>query len=72
MKSVHAIYEDGVFKPTGPVDLPEHSEVQFEPVPVKPRASYSSGVELSRYAGVVKVLEIDPLEYQRRIREEWV
>lgn len=28
---IHAIYENGVFKPTQPVDLPERCEVEFEP-----------------------------------------
>ncbi len=31
MKPIHAIYENGVFRPTGPVDLPEHTEVKVEP-----------------------------------------
>jgi predicted DNA-binding antitoxin AbrB/MazE fold protein len=30
-KTVHAIFENGVFRPTGPVELPEGCEVQFEP-----------------------------------------
>ena len=30
MKSVHAIYEDGVFRPLEPVDLPERCHVEFE------------------------------------------
>ena len=28
---VKAIYEDGVFKPTEKVSLPEHAQVEFEP-----------------------------------------
>jgi hypothetical protein len=28
---IHAIYENGVFKPREPVSLPERSEVEFEP-----------------------------------------
>ena len=32
MKPIHAIYENGVFRPTEPVDLPEHTEVKVEPV----------------------------------------
>ena len=28
---IHAVYEDGVFKPIGPVDLPEHCPVKVEP-----------------------------------------
>lgn len=29
---IHAVYEGGVFKPTEPVDLPEHCQVMVEPV----------------------------------------
>ena len=28
---IHAIYENGVFRPTEPVELPEASHVMFEP-----------------------------------------
>jgi predicted DNA-binding antitoxin AbrB/MazE fold protein len=28
--TIHAIFEDGVFKPTEPVDLPERCEVEVE------------------------------------------
>ena len=31
MKKIHAVYEKGVFRPTVPVELPEHCEVEFEP-----------------------------------------
>jgi predicted DNA-binding antitoxin AbrB/MazE fold protein len=31
MKMIHAVYENGVFRPTEPVDLPEHCRVEFEP-----------------------------------------
>lgn len=31
MKTVHAIYENGVFRPVEPVDLPEQTPVEFEP-----------------------------------------
>jgi predicted DNA-binding antitoxin AbrB/MazE fold protein len=31
MKTVHAIYANGVFRPRERVDLPESSEVEFEP-----------------------------------------
>ena len=30
-KTIHAIYEKGVFRPTEQVDLPERCEVEFEP-----------------------------------------
>lgn len=40
METIHAIFKDGVFKPTKPVQLPELTEVAFEPrlVPSKPNA----------------------------------
>lgn len=31
MKTIHAVYENGVFRPTEPVDLPEGSEVTVAP-----------------------------------------
>lgn len=31
MPVVHALFENGVFKPKGPVALPEPCEVEFEP-----------------------------------------
>jgi hypothetical protein len=33
MKMIHAVYENGVFRPTEPVDLPEGSEVTVAPCP---------------------------------------
>ncbi len=29
-KTIHAIYENGVFRPIDPVDLPEHTSVEME------------------------------------------
>lgn len=29
-KKILAVYEGGVFKPSSPVDLPDHSQVEFE------------------------------------------
>jgi predicted DNA-binding antitoxin AbrB/MazE fold protein len=31
METIHAIFENGVFRPVVPVQLPEHCEVAFEP-----------------------------------------
>jgi predicted DNA-binding antitoxin AbrB/MazE fold protein len=31
METVHAIFENGVFRPVQPVSLPESCEVEFEP-----------------------------------------
>ena len=35
MKTVHAVYENGVFRPLDDVELPERTEVEFEPRPVQ-------------------------------------
>lgn len=45
MGTIHAIYEDGVFKPTAPVALPEACEVEFEPRVVNPSPAPSSRLE---------------------------
>ena len=34
MSTIRAIYENGVFRPTGQVDLPEPCTVEFEPRPI--------------------------------------
>jgi predicted DNA-binding antitoxin AbrB/MazE fold protein len=31
MDTIHAVFENGVFRPYLPVQLPEHCEVTFEP-----------------------------------------
>ncbi len=31
MKAIHAVYENGVFRPLDPVDLSEHARVLVEP-----------------------------------------
>ena len=41
MSMIRAVYENGVFRPTQPVQLPEHAQVEFEPriVPGSQRAT---------------------------------
>jgi predicted DNA-binding antitoxin AbrB/MazE fold protein len=34
MKTIHAVYEHGLFRPLEKVELPERTEVEFEPRPV--------------------------------------
>jgi predicted DNA-binding antitoxin AbrB/MazE fold protein len=36
MNNIHAIYENGVFRPVGHVDLPDLCEVEFEPRLLRP------------------------------------
>ena len=35
MKTVHAVFEHGIFRPFEAVELPERSVVEFEPRPVE-------------------------------------
>lgn len=44
MTTIHAIFENGVFRPTERVELPEKCEVEFEPKLVKPPAERSAGL----------------------------
>jgi hypothetical protein len=36
MSAIRAIYKDGVFRPLDRVDIPDDTEVTFEPVPAQP------------------------------------
>ena len=40
--AIHAVYEDGVFRPTEPVDLPDRCEVEVE---IRALATASEGME---------------------------
>ena len=39
MKTIHAVYENGIFRPTGQVCLPDRCEVEFAPKIVAPAAA---------------------------------
>lgn len=39
MATITAIYENGVFRPLGPVELPEGSTVRIEPLAAPPSAT---------------------------------
>jgi len=61
MSTITAIYENGVFRPTGPVDLPEGTAVLIEPVPttaadgpINVRALVPPGTD----EGLIRVYEI--------------
>ena len=45
MKTIHAVFENGVFRPTEPVELPEHAEVEFEPRVVKEAEAHQDGLD---------------------------
>ena len=45
MKTIQAIYEQGVFRPHGSVELPERTEVEFEPKVVGEKAPPTGSME---------------------------
>lgn len=49
--TIRAVYENGVFRPTEPVELPERAEVEFEP-----RVLASSPEESPALSRVYRVL----------------
>lgn len=73
MKAIHAIYENGVFRPTEPVELPEHARVRVLPETTPQRTSMKAqtGNDLLKFKGTVEWPE-DALDWQRRTRDgEW-
>ena len=56
MKTIHAVYENGVFRPTGPVDLAEGSEVTIKPKSVAPASSRPGDPNAEAMAAVCEVL----------------
>jgi predicted DNA-binding antitoxin AbrB/MazE fold protein len=72
MKTIRAVYENGVFKPIEPVELPEHCPVNVEPaLESTGDRKAATSADLARFHGVLKDLAEDPMEFQRRIRSEW-
>lgn len=45
MPTIQAVYERGTFRPTVPVDLPEHTAVEFEPRRVERTAAWRVDLE---------------------------
>jgi predicted DNA-binding antitoxin AbrB/MazE fold protein len=44
LATIHAIFENGVFRPKQPVELPEACEVEFEPRLVAPGKTGLEGI----------------------------
>ena len=45
MKTIHAVYERGVFRPLEPVEMAERTQVEFEPRPVAQAAQLDDPLE---------------------------
>ncbi|WP_165234363.1 antitoxin family protein [Aquisphaera insulae] len=59
MKTIHAVYENGVFRPTEPVDLPEGSAVLVEPTTDGVRQPQPSDPEFAHMdPGLAKIYAI--------------
>ncbi len=42
-KTIHAVFENGIFRPVEPVDLPDKVEVEFEPRVVEKTGGWPDG-----------------------------
>jgi predicted DNA-binding antitoxin AbrB/MazE fold protein len=71
METVTAIYEDGVFRPLEPVDLPEHTEVKLQVIEPPKRLRKLSFIGLfdsgqpnlaERVEEIMEQMELDPIE----------
>jgi len=51
MKTIHAVYEQGVFRPHESVELPEQTEVEFEPKVVGEKKSQPGAMR-----GIIEVM----------------
>ncbi len=60
METIRAVFEHGVFRPLVPVQLPEHTQFDFEPRVVTPTTENGSGSEEIAYSeeGLRKIYEI--------------
>ena len=67
MKTVHAIYENGVFRPLGDVELPDQIEVEFVPYPVQqePNGNHQDAV----YGILSRSFDTDDPDLSRRHNE---
>ena len=65
MAIVHAIYENGVFRPTQPVSLPDGAEVTFEPRAAEEPTAYERGLAWAE--GLKNRTDAEIEEARRRI-----
>ena len=67
MKTVHAIYEKGVFRPTRKVDLPERCKVTFVPQVVQRKGNKANAK--AKAMAMEKIFEILSHSYDTGIRD---
>jgi hypothetical protein len=75
-RRIRAHFDGRVLVPDEPVDLPLHQPLEVDVTPAALRHNGDTGApaaavpDLNRFAGKLSLRE-DPLEYQRRARDEW-
>jgi hypothetical protein len=70
---IRAHFDGRVIVPDQPVDLPVNEPLEFDVRPTAPNgrgASAGGKSDLNRFSGSISLGE-DPLDYQRRVRDEW-
>ncbi len=70
-KTIHAVFENGVFRPVESVDLPEKSVVEFEPRLVATSAGWPEGY-FEKTAGSLAEEDFErPAQGSLPIRGDW-
>lgn len=64
MKTIDAIYENGVFKPVKKVEIPEHERVELIIKEIKPKKAVS-------WRGALKDRKETSVELQHMAKEMW-
>lgn len=64
MKTIHAVYENGVFRPIEKVELPDHCEVEFEPRIIPPKDEHADTIAQSVDPSVLAVYEVLSRRYK--------
>ncbi len=70
-KTIHAVFENGVFRPVEPVNLPDKSVVEFEPRLIAKKDGWPEGY-FKQTAGVLAGEALErPAQGSLPIRGEW-
>lgn len=71
-RTIEAIYDNGqIIQPAEPLNIKRGKVLITILEKESDEITGISGEELSKYQGVLKSFQEDPVEYQRKIRDEW-
>lgn len=70
-KTIHAVFENGIFRPVDPVDLPDNVEVAFEPRVLEKKDSWPDGYFEATSGAFAKEPFDRPVQGGLPNREEW-